>query len=151
STLSGNGTILGNLTIDTGATISPGNSIGTINVANYTQNAGTFYIVEVDSAGHADLIKASGTATLNGGTVVTDTTLGFLPNFRYVIVNAQGGVTGQFAGVTSAAGGNPALFTTRLLYDPNNVYLIFQTNIANVAARCNQGPVARQFDSILLT
>ncbi len=65
--LGGIGTI-GNITVL--GTIAPGNSIGTLNVAgNLTMQAGSIYEVEANAAGQADKIIATGTATVNGGTV----------------------------------------------------------------------------------
>ena len=52
-----------------GGTLAPGNSIGTLNVnGNFTQNGGT-YEVEVNAQGQSDRIHATGTATINGGSV----------------------------------------------------------------------------------
>jgi autotransporter-associated beta strand protein len=51
-------------------TIAPGNSIGTLNVAgNITFNSGSTYEVEIDAGGASDRIVATGTATINGGSV----------------------------------------------------------------------------------
>ena len=54
-------------------TIAPGNSIGTLNVAgNILFNPNSIYEVEANAAGQADKIVATGTATINGGTVKLD-------------------------------------------------------------------------------
>lgn len=65
--LGGSGTV-GEVTV--AGTIAPGNSIGTLNVAgNIAFNPGSTYEVEIDAAGASDRIVATGTATINGGSV----------------------------------------------------------------------------------
>ncbi len=98
--LGGSGTI-GNTTVL--GTIAPGNSIGTLNVAgNLTMPAGSTYEVEANAAGQADKIAATGTVTINGGTVKVLAGAGtYAPSTTYTIINAAGGVGGIFTDVTS--------------------------------------------------
>ncbi|RYF40193.1 MAG: transporter, partial [Comamonadaceae bacterium] len=100
--LGGTGTV-GNTTITSGGVLAPGNSIGTLNVAgNLTFNTGSIYRVEADAAGNADRINASGTATINGGTVDVQAQAGtYFPFTNYTILSAAGGRTGNFASATS--------------------------------------------------
>ena len=100
-TLGGNGTI-GALTMN-GGTVGPGNSIGTLNVTgNVVQNAGSVYQVEANAAGQADRINAGGTAAINGGTVQVLAAPGnYGKSTTYTILNATGGVSGVYSGVTS--------------------------------------------------
>lgn len=141
-TLKGNGTISGTLT-NTGV-VSPGESIGTLTVGNYINNNGT-YAVEVNGLGQSDLIDASGTATLNGGTVVVSSADGtFRFQQPYTIVTAEGGVGGTFNSATSLVFVNPTL-----TYDPNNVYLTLYSALLNAAEKCNQFGVAANLDSIV--
>lgn len=117
--LGGSGTI-GNTAVF--GTIAPGNSIGTLNVAgNLTMQAGSTYEVEANAAGQADKIVATGSATINGGTVKVLAGAGtYAPSTTYTIINASGGVSGNgFDNVTS----NFAFLAPTLTYDPNNVYL----------------------------
>jgi uncharacterized protein with beta-barrel porin domain len=68
-TLRGSGT-LGDLIVSSGGTVFPGNSIGTLTVASYTQESGSALKAEIDPSGQADLIHATGvpgTITINGG------------------------------------------------------------------------------------
>lgn len=140
--LKGNGTIGGTLT-NTGV-VSPGMSIGTLTVGNYINNGGT-YAVEVNGLGQSDLIDASGTATLNGGTVLVSSVDGtFRFQQPYTIVTADGGVTGTFASATSRAFINPSL-----TYDADNVYLTLQSALLNAAEKCNQEGVASNLDHII--
>jgi outer membrane autotransporter protein len=122
--LQGSGTV-GNLNIN--GVIAPGNSIGTLNVAgNITFNAGSVYEVETNAAGQADKINASGTATINGGSVkVLAATGNYAPETTYTILSATNGVSGTFTeGVTS----NLAFLDPSLSYDANNVYLRLTRN-----------------------
>ncbi|MCZ8256164.1 MAG: autotransporter-associated beta strand repeat-containing protein, partial [Polaromonas sp.] len=124
-TLGGTGTV-GSTTIAAGGVLAPGNSIGTLTVnGNITFSAGSIYRVEVDAAGANDRINATGTATINGGTVDVQAGAGtYAANTQYTILNAAGGRTGNFAGVTS----NLAFLTPTLGYDANNVFLTLARN-----------------------
>jgi fibronectin-binding autotransporter adhesin len=120
-TLGGNGTIAGSV-VNAGI-LAPGNSIGTLNVVgSYTQFGGT-YQVEVNTAGQGDRINVSGapgTAVIQGGTVQVLAAAGSYANSTiYTIVNATGGVSGAYSGVTS----NFAFLTSTLSYDANDVFL----------------------------
>lgn len=137
ATLMGAGTIVGNV-VNAG-TVAPGASIGTLNITgNVTFNTGSTYRVEVDSNGTGDRTIATGTATLNGGTVQVLANFGnFAPNTVYTILTANGGRTGTFAGVTS----NFAFLTPTLTYDATNVYLTLALNaldFSGVARTRNQ-------------
>jgi outer membrane autotransporter protein len=137
-TLGGNGA-LGNTTIASGGILAPGNSIGTLTVnGSLSFAAGSIYRVEVDAAGANDRINATGTATINGGTVDVQAGAGtYQASTQYTILNAAGGRTGNFAGVTS----NLAFLTPTLGYDANNVFLTLTRNdisFASVAVTPNQ-------------
>ena len=98
-----------------------------------TFNTGMTYTVELNDGGNAagvnnDHINATGTVTINGGTVHvtpengTDTGTTYAVGTVYTIVTAAGGVTGTFATVTD----NYAYLNFALSYDANNVYLTSQ-------------------------
>jgi outer membrane autotransporter protein len=147
-TLGGNGTVAG-IIANSGGIIGPGNSIGTLHVAgNVGFNVGSIYQVEVTGAGQSDQILATGTATINGGTVQVLAQGGFYGGTTdYTILNAAGGVTGTFAGVTS----NYAFLTPTLSYDNNNVYLDLASNglvFQSVAATPNQLATAGGAESL---
>ncbi|OYX71880.1 MAG: hypothetical protein B7Y95_12015 [Rhizobiales bacterium 32-66-11] len=136
-TIGGTGTI-GGLTVQSGGTVSPGYSPGTLAVnGNVAFAAGTTYVVDVTMAAH-DLIIASGTATLTGGTVQVLADSGYTkPLATYAILTANGGVNGQFAAVTA----NYAFLTPVLSYDTYNVYLTLARNdvrFASLAVTPNQ-------------
>src|SRR5262245_46621328 len=117
-TIGGNGTIGG--LVSSGGILAPGNSIGTLNVnRNFTQNGGT-YVVEANAQGRSDRVNVTGTATINGSTVQVVAASGSYANSTtYTILNATGGVSGAYSGVSS----NFAFLTPSLSYDANNVFL----------------------------
>lgn len=123
--IGGNGTI-GGLIVRTNATAAPGNSIGELTSATFVIfEAGSTYEVEVDAAGNTDLIVATTTATIEGGTIAVLAEDGdYLPQTHYEIVTAGGGVTGTFEDVTS----NLAFLTPTLSYGPNAVTLTLTRN-----------------------
>ena len=122
--LGGTGTV-GGIVVNNGGMVAPGNSIGTLNVSgNVTFNAGSTFQVEINPGGQSDKIAATGTATLNGGTVqIVPLGAGFLANTQYTILSATGGVSGSFATLTISGG---PLVSGQLSYDANNVYFILQ-------------------------
>jgi outer membrane autotransporter protein len=128
--LGGTGTVGGIIALS-GGTVAPGNSIGTLNVAgDVTFAAGSFYEVETNPAGQADKIAATGTATLQGGTVhVLAGSGNYAPSTTYTILTANGGRSGQFAGVDS----NFAFLTPTLSYNATDVILTLTRNAASFA------------------
>ncbi len=132
--LGGSGSLISPTTVY--GTVSPGNSIGTLAVFGaYTQEPGSTYVVEGNSAGQSDLIMINGTATLNGGTVQFVPYPDFALATPYTILTATGGVTGAFDDTTSLS-----LFLTPLLsYDANNVFLTLAVqDFATAAMTPNQ-------------
>jgi len=123
--LGGSGT-LGGISALSGGTVSPGNSIGTLTVTgNVAFAAGSTYRVEANAAGQADRLTAGGQAALSGGTVQVLAASGsYNPRTTYTILSATGGVSGQFAGVTS----NLAFLSPGLRYLPNEVDLTLTRN-----------------------
>lgn len=146
-TLGGNGTT-GTLVVRNGGTLAPGNSIGTLNVnGNVRFEAGSVYEVEVNAAGESDRLIASGTATIDGGTV---SVLAAAGNYRwtsdYVILSAAGGVTGTFDDTDV----DLPFLTPSLRYDANDVVLTLVRNdrsFASTAGTPNQRAVALALDS----
>ena len=95
-TLKGNGTIGGG-NIAAGGQVAPGNSIGTLNVdGDILFAAGSIYEVEVNAAGQSDQIRATGVATIQGGTVEVLAEPGtYRPFTEYLILEADSGVDGN--------------------------------------------------------
>ncbi len=108
-TLSGSGTISGDLVVtgipegnaQYGATLSPGNSVGTLTVAgNASLSKTSIYRVEIQGA-TADLLSVGGTATLAGLLQLVPGGGSYTFNSAYTILTASGGVTGTFDKVES--------------------------------------------------
>ncbi|WGD29314.1 autotransporter domain-containing protein [Ancylobacter sp. WKF20] len=136
--LSGEGTIAG-LSVGNGGSVAPGYSPGTLTVAgNVDFGGGSTYVVDIAADGTHDLILATGTATLSGGTVQVVAEAGYVtPLATYTILTAGGGLTGTFDTVSS----NFAFLTPILGYDASNVYLTLARNdisFASVGQTANQ-------------
>ena len=140
ATLGGSGTV-GGLSALSGATVAPGvlapySTLSVLNGVGFA--AGSTYAVDVNAAGASDLIAAGGAAVLAGGTVVVNAAPGaYAAQTLYTILTAQGGVAGQFAGVSD----NQAFLTPSLLYPADAVELELTRNavsFASVAATQNQ-------------
>ncbi|HCP78301.1 MAG TPA: hypothetical protein DIU11_11355, partial [Pusillimonas sp.] len=96
--LGGNG-FMGDLFLK-GGTLAPGNSIGSITVADVDFSSGGIYEVEVNASGDADKIIASGNATLTGGRVsVLPEPGSYASTTDYTIVQA-GSIAGEFDSVS---------------------------------------------------
>lgn len=132
---------------ESGGTVAPGNSIGTLNVTDVTFNPGSSYVVEVEAGGTSDLVNASNTATINGGNVSVvpypDYTLGT----TYTILTAANGVSGTF---DSASFGSSAFVTATMSYDANNAYVTLSqaASLASAALTPNQVAAATGADSL---
>ncbi|WP_160116691.1 autotransporter domain-containing protein [Pseudovibrio ascidiaceicola] len=129
--LGGSGTV-GAVAFNSGAVVAPGNSIGTLNATSLSFNSGSTFEVELNDGGNAaginnDLLAASGTVTINGGTVHvkpengTDDGSTYAANTVYTILSAVGGVSGTFD--SSTPKDDFAFLDFALSYDANTVYL----------------------------
>ncbi|TWT12653.1 autotransporter domain-containing protein [Reyranella sp. CPCC 100927] len=146
--LAGTGTV-GGIVANSGSTVAPGNSIGTLNVAgNVSFAPGSTYEVEIEPSGTGDLLHATGTATLTGGTVSVVKAGGtYAIGSRYTILTADAGVNGTFSGFTQ----NLPFLNLALTYDPSNVYLDVTRNavaFCDVAASRNQCAAGRGAESL---
>lgn len=138
-TMSGTGVVEGDLVVNAGGTIAPGNSIGTLTVVgDITFNAGSIFAVEVNAAGEADHLHTFGAVTIDGGEVRVLAGMGdYAPATSYIILAAENGLAGTFAGVTS----NLAFLDPSLSYDADSVYLTMTRNAVafrNVGITPNQ-------------
>lgn len=137
--LMGDGTV-GTTAVNSGATVAPGSSLGTLSVdGNIHFFGGSTYLVDVNNQGQSDLIDVSGAAYLDGGAVrVIAGTGNYAAATRYTILTADDGVSGTYTeGVTS----NLAFLDPSLSYDDNNVYLTMirnGTTFENVGVTRNQ-------------
>ncbi|RJF53885.1 autotransporter outer membrane beta-barrel domain-containing protein [Serratia inhibens] len=155
--LGGAGSV-GSLTARRGGTVAPGNSIGTLNVANNVSfEPGSRYAVEVAPNGQSDRIHSGGSATIAGGEVAVS--LENSPNLlsqsevrsllgqQYSILTADQGISGQFDSVAP----NYLFLGTGLSYQPNQVTLNVgrnDTRFASVAKTQNERAVAVAADAL---
>lgn len=139
--ISGTGEVLGDLHVKKGGTVSPGNSIGTLNVkGNYAQQESTYH-VQLNGAGQSSLINVEGVARLAEAAVVSVSSVDGTYNTKqnYQILHADGGVQGEFAGIVVLD--SPRMIPS-LTYDANNVYLDFIKTLNTVATSPEQTAVA---------
>ncbi len=139
--IGGTGTVGG---VVNNGTVSPGNSIGTLQVSgDATFNTGSTYTVEVANDGGRDLLDVTGTTAINGGTVSVipvSSEDSYVDGQRFTIITSAVRVTGAFTGVTDLS----AFLDFELSYDLNNVYLTLAktADFASVARTFNQLQVA---------
>ncbi|WDH90646.1 autotransporter domain-containing protein [Pseudomonas chlororaphis] len=156
STLAGSGTIGSGagstVTIAESASLSPGNSIGTLKVdGDLVFQKGSRFVVEVDpDSKDSDLVHVSGNTVLDGGTVAH---IGATGNYKlrstYTILASDKGLGGTFDEVTS----DFAFLDPKLLYnyDLGTVDLSFTRKdraFASVAMTRNQTATANAIDSM---
>jgi fibronectin-binding autotransporter adhesin len=137
--LSGHGTINGN--VNNFGTLSPGGSIGTLNVnGNVTFNPGSTFNVEINPQ-QASLLNVSGLASLGNAnanvSVLADP--GTYSPRTYTILNA-GAISGRFAGVSIT---NPTVSPTLELLTPS---LKFFPNRVDLALDVVVNPIDPQID-----
>lgn len=137
ATLTGTGT-LGNLIL--AGTVAPGGTTGILTVTgDVTFRAGSTYRTDLAASGAGDRINAGGRAILEGGTVAVtalDPELNYTDGTVYRILNATGGRTGTFAGLTETS----AFLDFALGYDPTGAFLTVDVirTFPDVAATFNQ-------------
>lgn len=128
-TLSGSGTI-GGIVANTGSTVSPGYSPGTLAVTGAVNfNPGSTYEVDVTPQGAHDLITATGAVTLSSGAGVAVRAVSgiYRAATTYAIITTTDQVTGTFGSITS----DYAFLTPSLGYDAQHVYLTLNYNGLN--------------------
>ncbi|MBY8822811.1 autotransporter domain-containing protein [Sphingomonas colocasiae] len=121
ATLGGTGTIAG-ATIQSGGTIAPGLSVGTLTITGQlVQEAGSTYAAEITSAG-ADRIAVGSIATIRSGATlaVTRASGDYTVGSRYTLLTAAGGVSGNYTTMTQNPLGNTEL---RLGSNANAIYV----------------------------
>ena len=123
--LTGDGRILGvasDLTLRTGGTLSPGDSVGTIEVGgDYLQETGSTYIFEIDAdSGLADLLDVTGAATLESGSTIEASLTGdgyIASGQLFAVIEADGGITDNGVQLVT----DLATVTVDLIRDPGFV------------------------------
>ena len=125
ATLSGSGTV-GSTTVTNGAILAP-STTSTLSISgDLVMDAGSTLKVNAYANGTNSKVAATGTATINGGSVnVTADSGGTWNNSTvYTVVSATGGVSGTFASVTD----NLAFLDPSLSYESGAVKLTLARN-----------------------
>jgi autotransporter-associated beta strand protein len=113
--VSGTGTLA---TVVNNGLMTPGNSIGTINITgDYTQSSSGTYLVEIEPGGTSDQIVVTGTANLDG-TVELNTHPGLYSEGTVYTILSAGTINGTFASLVQPTG-----FTYELVYSGLDVLL----------------------------
>ncbi|MCE9614235.1 MAG: autotransporter-associated beta strand repeat-containing protein [Lentisphaerae bacterium] len=110
-TLGGRGLIRGTLTVNSGGTLAPGASVGTLTVTNLILQAGSTNAFEFNAGPSNDLVvvASGGTLTINGGSIAfyeEDTTNAWTTDGVYTLIRYSGTVGGT--GLTALGVANPA-------------------------------------------
>ena len=132
ATLRGTGA-LGPLTVN--GTVKPGNSIGTLQVnGNYTQNANSTYLVEIEPTGGSSKLDISGSAIINNPSTIEVTALSgeYDIDHRYTVLTAQSGRTGEYLPFTVTNPNELDSGSLTISYTPNTIDLTFLTNSDNI-------------------
>ncbi len=119
--LKGTGNIGGNVLIQSGGTISPGNPIGTITVGSLTLNSGSLTNIEIDPTAGSKIV-VTGAATLAGSVQVIQDAGNYPATGSYDILTAAS-ISGSFD--PNVLGGLPG-FHFSLLQQPNLVQLLYR-------------------------
>ncbi|SIT17786.1 autotransporter domain-containing protein [Achromobacter sp. MFA1 R4] len=141
---------VGSTTLYPTAVISPGNDgtpMGTLTVnGNLNFGQDTIYRVHADPASSAsDRIHVTGVAYLDGTVAHVGPNGNYAPRTTYNILTADGGIQGQFTGVSSAY----AFLTPTLSYDAKNAFITLSRNdvpIGSVGDTDNQTSVGDALD-----
>ncbi len=104
-TLGGYGSIGGNVVVDPGGTLAPGNSPGTITVGSLALAASANLLIEIGGTIQGtsyDFVNVLGNATL-GGNLMVSLTSGFTPSpgNSFMILSAGGALGGSFDNIPS--------------------------------------------------
>jgi uncharacterized protein with beta-barrel porin domain len=144
-TLGGSGTITGDIL--NGGLVAPGNSIGTLNLTgNYTQAANSTLQVEIDDAGHTDLLAVTGNVDLDGYVDVKSAPGNYSVGASYTFLTFTGSRTGAFLDIFD----DLPFFDAVLVYNSHDVSFYLQSTGATfggVATTLNQHAVAGVFDA----
>ncbi|MGE8244844.1 MAG: autotransporter domain-containing protein [Stenotrophomonas maltophilia] len=147
-TLKGVGT-LGSTRVE--GIIAPGNSIGTLTInGDYVQTASGIYQAELAPGSRSDLLRVTGTATLDGTLKALPEAGVYYLGEQFNFLQAAGGVNGQFA-TTDFSAFSPFL-TFSLGYSANGVRIDVARGkaLASAAVTPNQIAVATSADGLAI-
>ena len=146
--LGGNGAMR-DTRIASGGILAPGQSVGTLTVnGDIAFEAGSRYEVDATPQGDSDLLRVTGQALIEGGSVLHVGPDGdFDPLSTYTILRADGGIQGTFDAVSSGF----AFLDAALAYGDEDISLTLARNDVDFAAHAhtrNQRAAARAASSL---
>lgn len=106
STLSGDGVITAPVSVHSGATLAPGNSVGTLTISNTLMlSAGSTTVMEINAAAQtSDRVRGLHSMAYNGALVVSNVAGGLSPGQTFTLFDTAG-VSGNFSSITPASPG----------------------------------------------
>lgn len=129
--LGGHGSIYGKMIANNGSTVAPGSSVGKLSVGSAYFKSGSTLAIEADKNGIDQLIVNSnlngdGKLTIDNGAKLTINALGsaWKPEKNYVIVTADGGITGTFTDVQK----DSVFMKHDVIYNANDIILNLDRN-----------------------
>ncbi|HLK25940.1 MAG TPA: hypothetical protein VKT30_14905, partial [Caulobacteraceae bacterium] len=141
SILSGDGLIVGDVTMQPGNFLAPGDLVTLSIKGHLVFSAGSSYVAEVAAGGPGrsgapgDLVAVNGAVTINSGANFVALPLGnassYANNTQYVVITATGGVSGTFSTVVSEA----PLLSATLIYPHDEVVLKLTRNDKSFASQ----------------
>ncbi|GET24068.1 S-layer family protein [Prolixibacter sp. NT017] len=152
ATLAGDGSVFGSgtptLTVQSGGTLAPGNSVGTLTVnGNLNVSSGGMLVIDINgnTAGTGyDQVAVSGTVDVTGATISVAHNYSAGKSVSYTIINNDGSdaITGTFAnlaeGATLTSGGNGTVLKASYVGgDGNDLTLTTPANVAPVVSNLN--------------
>ena len=170
-TLRGTGTVGGSTTVQSGGTLAPGNSPGTLTFsAPVVMAPGSTLSLDIDGPGTGTgagnysrvLVTGAGNGFTAGGTlqpvlrgITGSATNSFVPVLgqQFTVVAAQGGVQGSFVGLAQPAG-LPSGTRFDALYAPSSVTLVLtptaygNLGLAGLPQTSNQASVGQALDVV---
>jgi len=122
--------------------LSPGiNSIGTLTINGNANKSGGVYQVDTNAQGQGDRVNVGGTASIGGVTVQVLAQPGlYAHNTTYTVLNAHGGITGAYAGISS----NYAFLAPRSPTTPTTPTCCWPSPSPPVGGRPTSTPSARR-------
>lgn len=140
--LKGTGTV-GNVTVQDGGTLAPGNSPGTLHVdGDLAMQTGSTYAAEIDqSTGTSDSVMVAGNVTIDPGTTLSVTSVDgtpLLPGTDLKLIQATGAnstVQGQFDTVT----GGSEFLDLGLTYEDGAIVVAVDRSSATTFTSASQG------------
>jgi outer membrane autotransporter protein len=139
--------------INSGGTIKPGNSIGTLTITgDYNQGHQGKLLIEIASTASNDLLAINGAADLSG-ILETSWSGGYIPAVKTkfgTILTASSGVTGQFSSLLTNI--TPTVLFKPKYDIPNQIYLMVERDYTNPHLipylNANQRAIASMLNSV---